>query len=198
MKQFPQPTNEEIEARKVFDADRGQLGYATWHPQWGGYVGKCLVYFDKESGSAEHEAGCYDVVNWHDGEFPTEPDGVTTGYHYCSAEQQVNFGLEVLEKQCEHQIGMNGKPVFVSKSWVERTLTRLQELRTEDESHRGPLPPGWHIDVLPDGAEGMEWQAHGPKRTVFRTPKKGTSRTEVEAVCWRMHEILGGAGRHDS
>lgn len=132
MKEHPQPTNEEIEARKVFEVDRGQLAFPTWHPQWGGYVGKCLVYFDKQSGCAENTTGCYDVVNWHDGTFPTEPDGATVGYHYCSAEQLVNFGLEVLEKQMEHQIGMNGEPVFVPKSWVEKTIKRLQSLRTGD------------------------------------------------------------------
>ena len=82
-----------------------QYTYADWHPQWGGYVGKCLVSFSVNSEGGD-EPGCFDVEVWHDGEFPHDDDSRTVTRHYCAATQLIEFGLTVLEQQVVHQTGI--------------------------------------------------------------------------------------------
>lgn len=64
--------------------------YATWYPQMGGYVAKCII--------AMHENGCFDAFIWHNGEFPFT-DEPPECLHHCSGEQFVEFGKFVLSKQ---------------------------------------------------------------------------------------------------
>jgi hypothetical protein len=71
------------------------VGFACWHPQWGGYASCCIVTCDAVPGA------CFDVVNWHDGEFPIgeHNPGPPDRKHYCSPLQLIEFGLDVLEEQ---------------------------------------------------------------------------------------------------
>lgn len=90
---FP-PTSKDCEADKLLFESDHERAYATWHPQWGGYVGRCVVLIGKDD-----IGGCFQVINWHDGEFPS--DETYQNYHYCCALQLLRFGLEITEKQVE-------------------------------------------------------------------------------------------------
>lgn len=83
---FREPTTEQCVIQTVLaeDIKTGQVAFAAWHPQWGGYVGKCIVETFRGDG------GCFEVHNWHDGEFPRSD--TVTSYHYCSADQLIKFG----------------------------------------------------------------------------------------------------------
>jgi hypothetical protein len=130
MKRMP-PNQQDCSKRVVQDDERG-FTLLTWHPQWGGYSSVCEVRFDRVSGDAgEKEIGCFDVTNWHDGEFPTEDPNEATTYHYCSAEQIVSFGLDVIEAQVSRQRSLSDKPVSIDPAWLEETIARLKKLRPE-------------------------------------------------------------------
>jgi hypothetical protein len=66
--------------------------FATWHPQWGGYVGKCRVEFSPDTGRLP----CFMVTNWHTGEFPD--DAEPFAIHYCDPLQLARFGALIAEK----------------------------------------------------------------------------------------------------
>lgn len=100
----------------------------TWQPQWGGYTAPCEVRFHRESGSGEGELGCFEARYWHDGEFPTSDPTETTAYHYCGADQIVDFGIEVLEAQLGRQVNHRGKPARLDPVWIEQAIERLQRL----------------------------------------------------------------------
>ena len=87
--------------------------FACFHPQWGGYSGKCRVDFSHPqdpTGSGCSGLTCFEVKNWHDGEFPAwEDDPHTfTQYHYCNPLQVVEFGLLVAEKQVGADVTLDG------------------------------------------------------------------------------------------
>lgn len=84
-----EPTTEQIGTNaKVYESET-QVGYAAWYPQMGGYVGRCVIVFDK----ARDCNDCFDCYVWHDGEFPfTEADGAPAVVHHCEADQFVRFG----------------------------------------------------------------------------------------------------------
>lgn len=96
-----QPTIEECEARAPVEHE-GRKGFATWYPQMGGYVGRCVVLY------APGNNACFDVYVWHDGEFPFDGEGdpaeQPTRLHHCMAEQFVAFGQEVLARRGERGI----------------------------------------------------------------------------------------------
>jgi hypothetical protein len=119
----------------------GWSRFAMWHPQWGGYGSPCVVEFDGDRGEQrsvmEREAGppydlpCFDVYEWHDGEFPTEE--CQGARHYCMAEQVVEFGLNVIELQVEHST----VPVNVSRERLEKWRARVDALLAKHEE-QGP------------------------------------------------------------
>lgn len=125
------PTAEECSEKKIVREDADHCVLATWHPQWGGYASMAEVRFSKVSsdGRGEH-IGCIDVLNWHDGEFPTKEPHQTTRYHYCSAEQIVDFGLTIIEAQLGRQISMLDptKKVGVDPKWTKETIMRLEKI----------------------------------------------------------------------
>ncbi len=91
IRDFP-PTSDDCEKQTtLFDKD-DEVTYADWHPQWGGYCGKSVVLCSRGD-----VGGCFNVINWHDGEFPRDDEFTET--HYCSPLQLVEFGTTVLEKQ---------------------------------------------------------------------------------------------------
>lgn len=93
IRDFP-PTSSDCEKQTVLFEGEYNRTYADWHPQWGGYCGKAVVIV-----SPGRLDCCFDVINWHDGEFPR--DETYTEYHYCAPTQLVDFGITVLEKQLD-------------------------------------------------------------------------------------------------
>lgn len=81
-----EPTGQECSDDAPYEHD-GRRGIATWYPQMGGYVGKCVVLFDA--------GGCFDVFVWHDGEWPFGADRAPIELHHCDPEQFVTFGETV-------------------------------------------------------------------------------------------------------
>lgn len=97
-----EPTCEQCDAReKVYEDDR-HVGFAMWYPQMGGYAGKSVVLLDKEWLEISNSArigGCFEVLVWHDGEFPFG-SGISkfpTRLHHCNPEQFIEFGQAVTE-----------------------------------------------------------------------------------------------------
>jgi hypothetical protein len=131
------PTFEQCSKGEVFKDDH-RVVICMVHPQWGGYVGCCTVGFDVVTNSAgghddPADHGCFDVMNWHDGEFcvdPANPDGrEPTFRHYCSAQQLVRFGVQILEAQAAHQKGSNGEPVRFSEHDRNELFDLAERLR---------------------------------------------------------------------
>lgn len=81
-----------------------RVWFELWHPQWGGYCAPCVVEFHKPSVHDDRGLPCFDVYEWHDGEFPTE--ALHNRRHYCSPEQVIRWGLEIAAamKQNGHQL----------------------------------------------------------------------------------------------
>lgn len=125
------PTHDDCTAKTVRE-DGSDFVLTTWHPQWGGYASPCEVRFGKASGDGAGEGiGCFDVTNWHDGEFPTDDEECVTRRHYCSAEQVVDFGLDIIDAQLGRQVSMTDKDklVGVDSKWIDETIARLTALR---------------------------------------------------------------------
>lgn len=103
------PTNEQCGNVATLLDDKEEFKFACLHPQLGGYCSSAIVSFSKQTGCADGENGCFDVINFHDGKFPQEAVGMSL--HYCDAMQLVKFGLLILDKQLDHQKKENGKSV---------------------------------------------------------------------------------------
>ena len=94
-----QPTPEQCNAKEVLwtEDDSHTVAFACWHPQWGGYVGCCIVVttdVSKGDNRSDKEWGpCFEVYNWHDGEFVK--DNFVTETHYCVADQLIEFAKTV-------------------------------------------------------------------------------------------------------
>lgn len=100
-------------AREVQELPGGRgWRLSCWHPQWGGYGGHAEVEFSRHSGDHDGGPGCYELAVYHDGDFPSSEVEFTR--HCCSADQQIRFGLDVLEAQMDHQLDMDDKPVQFS------------------------------------------------------------------------------------
>ena len=98
--EITEPSSEECSAhQKVFEDD-ACVGYATWYPQMGGYVGKAVALLSKSA--SEEAGGCFDVLVWHDGEFAFgDEDEKPRRLHHCDPAQFIRFGTDVasLSKQ---------------------------------------------------------------------------------------------------
>ncbi len=97
-----EPTAEQCSAKDKVYEDESRVGYAIWYPQMGGYVGKAVALLDKEWSETENGArmgGCFDVLVWHDGEFPLrgEDGEQPVRLHHCNPEQFIEFGKEVAD-----------------------------------------------------------------------------------------------------
>lgn len=77
------PTGDQCSENTRIKCADGVERVAAWYPQMGGYVGACLI----ELGAAK----CFEVMVWHDGEFPFD-DRQPGTLHHCSAEQFIEFG----------------------------------------------------------------------------------------------------------
>lgn len=118
IRDFP-PTSADCQkiATLFDDSDKHERHYANWHPQWGGYYGKSVVIVTP--GDVD---GCFQVINWHDGEFPRDDSFVE--YHYCAATQIVNQGITVLEKQLDGANVLRSS-CHVSTDWLREAAKRL-------------------------------------------------------------------------
>lgn len=67
------PTSEECESMHIEDG-----WTAFWHMQWGGYCARAWM--------KAYPDGCFDVLVFHDGEFPRN-DAPPAEYHYCASHQ---------------------------------------------------------------------------------------------------------------
>jgi hypothetical protein len=105
--------------------------FAVWHPQWGGYSGKCVVRFDTITGACDGTTGCFDVSVWHDGRFPYD-EGSPQEYHYCDAGQLIRLGLDVLEHQVERQKQPDGSPVVLDVAALQHLRDRIDALLGRD------------------------------------------------------------------
>lgn len=95
--ELKEPTCEQCSANEKVAEDDHTVSYAIWYPQMGGYVGKAIATFAKGEGTE----GCFDVLVWHDGEFPFRGEGgkQPCQLHHCAAGQFVDFGEAVAELQ---------------------------------------------------------------------------------------------------
>lgn len=96
-----EPTQEQCSAgAQVESPEDGWVAYACWYPQMGGYVGKAVVVFEKES---EDYDRCFECFVWHDGEFPfaegNDWRGPVRCIHHCMPSQFIAFGEFVEAKQ---------------------------------------------------------------------------------------------------
>lgn len=97
-----EPTAEQCSANEKVCENERTVGYAIWYPQMGGYVGKAVALLDKqwwEHPNGCRMGGCFDVLVWHDGEFPFDREGGTQPYrlHHCKPEQFIDFGTRISE-----------------------------------------------------------------------------------------------------
>lgn len=97
-----EPTSEQCSKGEIIEDD-GVSYLATWYPQMGGYVSKCMVQLEKcerSTGGPEECLPCFDCYIWHDGEFPFSDSGQSpVRIHHCSAKQFVEFGEKVEKVQ---------------------------------------------------------------------------------------------------
>lgn len=122
------PSDDQCSEHAILSKSDTEVNYADWHPQIGGYTSPCVVSFSTISGMKQHP-GCFDVLNFHDGEYPT--DHVADVKHYCDARQMIDFALTVLEMQSKHQRSMDVTAVQVSDSWKEQVTKRINALPSE-------------------------------------------------------------------
>jgi len=96
-----EPTCEQCSANEKVFEDEHTIGYAIGYPQMGGYVGRAVALISKGEGGAD----CFDVLVWHDGEFPFDGEGGNNPrrLHHCAAEQFVRFGEKIDELQSRHE-----------------------------------------------------------------------------------------------
>lgn len=87
-----EPTADECDRNVEMSRRDGRVGFAAWYPQMGGYCGKAVVLVIDE----EVHTDCFDVLVWHDGDFPFS-DGKPVELHHCSPDQFIQFGTRVKE-----------------------------------------------------------------------------------------------------
>lgn len=93
---YSQPTGDQCNENAVLHEDENSIVFACWYPQMGGYASKAIVEATKEACSSND---CFDVHIWHDGDWPFHDGQNPDKIHHCSANQFINFGKLVLEKQ---------------------------------------------------------------------------------------------------
>jgi hypothetical protein len=81
-------------------ASEGLVAFATVHPQWGGYCFPCVVSFQPPT-DGDDAFPCFDVQEWHDGDFAT--DDVQAERHYCDPTQILGFAVVIMEQM--HALG---------------------------------------------------------------------------------------------
>lgn len=88
------PTYEQIDKGFVGELDNGDRYTAKWYPQMGGYGSVCWVI---SLTNPEPDLPCFDVIVFHDGQFPFDPEKGREGFllHHCDHEQFIKFGREV-------------------------------------------------------------------------------------------------------
>lgn len=102
-----QPTSEECSMNVLVFSSKDKVGYAMWYPQMGGYSARCVALLDRrwtETPRGSRDGGCFDVLVWHDGEFPFDEDETGPSparLHHCDPEQFIRFG-QIVRQLNEH------------------------------------------------------------------------------------------------
>lgn len=116
------------------DDDNGDLRFALVHPQWGGYCFPCAVQFPKPYPPYKG-LSCFDVHEFHDGEFASDELEFTR--HYCRALQVVQFGVSVLELQLAAGYETVEHDIEEIKNLAERLYNTLGRSRgVTERSHQ--------------------------------------------------------------
>jgi len=111
-----QPSEQEASA-EVVTVESGVVTPRAWHPQIGGYTSRCVVRLARGT-------MCFDVYNWHDGEFASNT--VVDEKHYCDASQWLRFATLILETQAAW-----GHVDDTSRAATCRVIDRLRALVDE-------------------------------------------------------------------
>ena len=90
-----QPTSDECDSHAMI-TEAGEQWMAAWYPQMGGYGAYCWVNIRNEHDGV---LPCFDVLVWHDGEFPFGDGNPPTELHHCVAAQFIEFGSLVKRMQ---------------------------------------------------------------------------------------------------
>lgn len=90
MEDIRKPTADECSNKTVIFENDNEIGYAIWYPQMGGYVGKAVALVSKTEGDS-----CFDVLVWHDGDWPFHDGEQPRRLHHCEAQQFIEFGIEI-------------------------------------------------------------------------------------------------------
>lgn len=112
MENISEPTAEQCTANEKVFGDQNTIGYGIWYPQMRGrqvqaYIGKAVAIIDKATDTDDCSDDCFDVLVWHDGEFPFgDGDKEPVRLHHCSAAQFIQFGQEIQAMQAKG--GANG------------------------------------------------------------------------------------------
>ncbi len=107
LKNIKAPSDDQIRDNAKVAEDEHEVAYACWYPQMGGYGGKCVVIFSKQS---DELVPCFDALVWHNGKFPFGDDRAPREIHHCSARQFVEFGKCVQKLQCDRKPKGVGAP----------------------------------------------------------------------------------------
>ena len=113
MTTYKQPTPEACTAKET-RKHGDEIELACWHPQWGGYASRAVVRF-----GAQSHFGCFDVANFHDGQFPGDKPTI---YHYCNPLQLIEFGLTIAEAQAAHGATDDERESTYLRSVAQRLL----------------------------------------------------------------------------
>jgi hypothetical protein len=138
---IPEPTAAQCDANEIVElpgSDGPRRFLATWYPQMGGYVGKCMVSLNYEN-QGEH-LPCFDAYVWHDGEFAFS-DGPPFELHHCDAEQFIRFGEVVRAAQAS--------PLAISSAKRKAQDALAEAIREMREAGGDPTPQQWdRLDAL--------------------------------------------------
>lgn len=111
-----EPTSKECSENALVFVSENKSAYAMWYPQMGGYSARCVVILDgkwTDTPQGMRVGGCFDVLVWHDGEFPfdgEEPGLNPAMLHHCDPEQFIRFG-QIVQRLNENGRVVTGKPI---------------------------------------------------------------------------------------
>lgn len=113
------PTPEQCDSNSIIENGE-RVSFATWHPQLGGYCSPAIVSFRKKN----RTSACFDVSNYSNGEYPTDNP---QDFHYCAAEQLIEFGITILEMQVKCQ---EERSILIDNATLDAMIARLNALKS--------------------------------------------------------------------
>ena len=103
--ELKEPTPEQCSENAVVFEGEGQIGYAIWYPQMGGYHAKSVALCDKNwiDRGTSRTGGCVDIWLWHDGEWPFHDGQPPMQIHLCDPDQFIEFGEKLTALNNQHR-----------------------------------------------------------------------------------------------